>query len=109
MAELRESGESMQFLKAIEHANARLTILPKVGSSVAFFIVSLALACSIAFRNCILSPDSLSSAMRMSIQVQCMGVGSSLTIKIYMYYVIKINFITEDTKIFFYIEKQLKT
>jgi hypothetical protein len=26
MAELRESGESMQFLKAIEHANARLTI-----------------------------------------------------------------------------------
>jgi hypothetical protein len=26
MAELRESGESMQFLKAIEHANARITI-----------------------------------------------------------------------------------
>lgn len=26
MAELRESGESMQFLKVIEHANARLTI-----------------------------------------------------------------------------------
>ena len=26
MAELRESGESLQFLKAIEHANARLTI-----------------------------------------------------------------------------------
>jgi hypothetical protein len=26
MAELRESGESMQFLKAIEYANARLTI-----------------------------------------------------------------------------------
>jgi hypothetical protein len=26
-----------------------------------------------------------------------------------MYYVIKINFITEDTKIFSYIEKQLKT
>jgi hypothetical protein len=25
MAELRESGESMQFLKVIEHANARLT------------------------------------------------------------------------------------
>ena len=25
-AELRESGESMQFLKVIEHANARLTI-----------------------------------------------------------------------------------
>jgi hypothetical protein len=26
MAEFRESGESMQFLKVIEHANARLTI-----------------------------------------------------------------------------------
>ena len=26
MAELRESGESMQFLKVIEHANARLTV-----------------------------------------------------------------------------------
>ena len=26
MAELRESGESMQFLKIIEHANARRTI-----------------------------------------------------------------------------------
>jgi hypothetical protein len=26
MAELRESGESMQFLKVIEHANTRLTI-----------------------------------------------------------------------------------
>jgi hypothetical protein len=26
MAELRESGESMQFLKGIEHVNARLTI-----------------------------------------------------------------------------------
>ena len=26
MAELRESGESMQFLKVIEHANARLRI-----------------------------------------------------------------------------------
>jgi hypothetical protein len=26
MAELRESGESMQFMKVIEHANARLTI-----------------------------------------------------------------------------------
>jgi hypothetical protein len=26
MAEFRESGESMQFLKAIEHVNARLTI-----------------------------------------------------------------------------------
>ena len=26
MAELRESGESMQFLKVIEHANVRLTI-----------------------------------------------------------------------------------
>ena len=26
MAELRESGESMQFQKAIEYANARLTI-----------------------------------------------------------------------------------
>jgi hypothetical protein len=26
MAELRESGESMQFLKVIAHANARLTI-----------------------------------------------------------------------------------
>ena len=26
MAELRESGESMQFLKVIEHANARLAI-----------------------------------------------------------------------------------
>ena len=26
MAELRESGKSMQFLKVIEHANARLTI-----------------------------------------------------------------------------------
>jgi hypothetical protein len=26
LAELRESGESMQFMKVIEHANARLTI-----------------------------------------------------------------------------------
>ena len=26
LVELRESGESMQFLKVIEHANARLTI-----------------------------------------------------------------------------------
>jgi hypothetical protein len=26
MAELRESGESMQFLKVTEHANSRLTI-----------------------------------------------------------------------------------
>jgi hypothetical protein len=26
MAELRESGESMQFLEIIEHANAKLTI-----------------------------------------------------------------------------------
>ena len=26
MAELRESGENMQFLKVIEHANPRLTI-----------------------------------------------------------------------------------
>jgi hypothetical protein len=26
MAELRESGESMQFLKVIEHVNARLTV-----------------------------------------------------------------------------------
>jgi hypothetical protein len=26
LCELRESGESMQFLKVIEHANARLTI-----------------------------------------------------------------------------------
>ena len=26
MAELRESGESMQFLKVIEHANSRLTM-----------------------------------------------------------------------------------
>ena len=26
MGELRESGESLQFLKAIEHANARLII-----------------------------------------------------------------------------------
>jgi hypothetical protein len=26
MAELRESGENMQFLKVIEHANARLTM-----------------------------------------------------------------------------------
>ena len=33
-----------------------VSYLPKVGGSVASFIVSLALACSIAFRNCILSP-----------------------------------------------------
>ena len=26
MAELRESGKSMQFLKVIEHANVRLTV-----------------------------------------------------------------------------------
>jgi hypothetical protein len=35
-----------------------VSYLPKVGGSVASFIVSQALACSIAFRNCILSPDS---------------------------------------------------
>ena len=33
-----------------------VSYLSKVGGSVASFIVSLALACSIAFRNCILSP-----------------------------------------------------
>jgi hypothetical protein len=32
MAELRESGESMQFLKVIEHANARLKIKPLAGN-----------------------------------------------------------------------------
>jgi hypothetical protein len=36
-----------------------VSYLPNVGGSVASFIVSLALACSITFRNCILSPDSL--------------------------------------------------
>ena len=40
-----------------------VSYLPKVSGSVASFIVSLALACSITFKNCILSPDSLSSAM----------------------------------------------
>jgi hypothetical protein len=43
-----------------------VSYLPKVGGSVASFIVSLALACSITFRDCILSPYSLSSAMFMS-------------------------------------------
>jgi hypothetical protein len=37
MAELRESGESMQFLKVIEHANARLL----VGTPRCMFFVSL--------------------------------------------------------------------
>jgi hypothetical protein len=49
-----------------------VSYLPKVGGSVSSFIVSLALTCSIAFRNCILSPDSLNSAMFMSKQVHCM-------------------------------------
>jgi hypothetical protein len=36
-----------------------VSYLPKVGGSVASFIDGLALACSITYRNCILSPDSL--------------------------------------------------
>jgi hypothetical protein len=36
-----------------------VSYLPKVGGSVASFIVVLALAWSITFRNCILSPDTI--------------------------------------------------